>query len=55
MDLPVNDCADSPIAAQYQLGQEMGVSGTPAIITSSGMMIPGYRPAADLIVALGLD
>ena len=55
MDLPVNDCADNPIAAQYQLGQEMGVSGTPAIITSSGMMIPGYRPAADLIVALGLD
>ena len=55
MDLPVNDCADSPIAAQYQLGQEMGVSGTPAIITSSGMMIPGYRPSADLIVALGLD
>ena len=55
MDLPVNDCADSPIAAQYQLGQEMGVSGTPAIITSSGMMIPGYRPAADLIAALGLD
>ena len=55
MDLPVNDCADNPIASQYQLGQEMGVSGTPAIITSSGMMIPGYRPAADLIVALGLD
>ena len=55
MDLPANDCADSPIAAQYQLGQEMGVSGTPAIITSSGMMIPGYRPAADLIVVLGLD
>ena len=55
MALPVNDCADNPIASQYQLGQEMGVSGTPAIITSSGMMIPGYRPAADLIVALGLD
>ena len=55
MDLPVSDCADNPIAAQYQLGQEMGVTGTPAITTSSAMMIPGYRPAADLIVALGLD
>ena len=55
MELPVNDCADSPIAAQYLLGQEMGVSGTPAIITSSGLMIPGYRPAADLIITLGLD
>ena len=55
VDLPVNDCADNPIAAQYQLGQDMGVSGTPAIITSSGMMIPGYRPAADLAAVLGLN
>ena len=55
VDLPVNDCSDNPIAAQYQLGQDIGVSGTPAIITSSGMMIPGYRPAADLAVVLGLD
>ena len=55
VDLPVNDCADNPIATQYQLGQDMGVTGTPAIITSSGMMIPGYRPAADLAAVLGLD
>ena len=55
VDLPVNDCADNPIAAQYQLGQDMGVSGTPAIITSSGVMIPGYRPAADLAAVLGLN
>ena len=55
MDLPVNDCPDNPIGAQYQLGQDMGVTGTPAIITSSGLMIPGYRPAADLAAVLGLD
>ena len=55
MDMPVNDCSENPIAAQYQLGQDIGVSGTPAIITSSGMLIPGYRPAADLAVVLGLD
>ena len=55
MDLPVNDCPDNPIGAQYQLGQNMGVTGTPAIITSSGLMIPGYRPAADLAAVLGLD
>ena len=55
VELPVNDCADNPIAAQYQLGQDMGVSGTPAIVTSSGLMVPGYRPADDLAALLGLD
>ena len=55
VELPVNDCADNPIAVQYQLGQDMGVSGTPAIITSSGLMVPGYRPADDLAALLGLD
>ena len=53
VELPVNDCADNPIAAQYQLGQDMGVSGTPAIVTSSGLMVPGYRPADDLAALLG--
>ena len=55
VEMPLNDCADNPVAAQYQIGQQMGVSGTPAIITSSGLMIPGYRPAADLAAVLGLD
>ena len=27
--LPVDDCAEAPIAAQYQLGVELGVRGTP--------------------------
>ena len=55
VDLPMNECANNPIAAQYQLGQDMGVTGTPAIVTSSGQMIPGYRPASDLVTVLGLD
>jgi len=55
VEMPLNECANNPVAAQYQLGQSMGVSGTPAIITSSGLMIPGYRPAADLAATLGLN
>jgi thiol:disulfide interchange protein DsbC len=55
VEMPINECANNPVAAQYQLGQSMGVSGTPAIITSSGSMIPGYRPAADLAATLGLN
>ena len=38
VEMPLNDCADNPVAAQYEIGQQMGVSGTPAIITSAGKM-----------------
>ena len=53
--VPERVCEDNPVAAQYQLGQEMGVNGTPAIITETGQLIPGYKPAADLIAILGLN
>ena len=39
---------DNPVAQQYQLGQMIGVNGTPAIILENGKMIPGYQPAAQL-------
>lgn len=45
------ECAN-PIAAQYQLGQEIGVTGTPAIVTEDGQIIPGYRKPADMLQAL---
>ena len=51
--IPAKDC-DNPIADQYDLGQRVGVTGTPAIITSSGRLIPGYRPAAVLAADLGV-
>lgn len=39
---------DNPVAEQYQLGMAMGVSGTPALLTSDGQLIPGYVPPAQL-------
>lgn len=45
---------ENPVRAQYQLGQRVGVSGTPAIITENGRVIPGYRPADQLAETLGL-
>lgn len=45
---PQKQCK-TPIAEQYELGQQLGVTGTPAIITEDGMLIPGYRPAEQLI------
>ncbi len=47
-----NVCAGNPVAAQYELGQQLGVRGTPAIITASGKMIPGYQSADELIAVL---
>lgn len=55
--LPVADnvCKDNPVAAQYELGQKMGVTGTPALVMEDGSMVPGYRPAEDLLKILGIN
>ena len=49
-----NKTCENPIKAQYQLGQEIGVTGTPALITSTGKLIPGYVPADRLIKMLSI-
>lgn len=48
-------CKDTPIADQYRLGGQMGVRGTPAIFLETGEAIPGYRPSAELLSAMGLN
>lgn len=45
---------ESPVVSQYELGHEVGVTGTPAIITQDGSLIPGYMPADDLARRLGV-
>ncbi|MDT8320354.1 MAG: DsbC family protein [Xanthomonadales bacterium] len=44
----------NPVAEQYQLGKELGVTGTPALMTMSGQLIPGYVPPAQLRERLDL-
>jgi len=39
---------DNPIDEQYQLGLDLGVSGTPSLVTADGRMIPGYVPPDQL-------
>ena len=51
--IPTKVCAN-PIADQHDLGQRVGVTGTPAIITENGQLIPGYRPAKILAASLGI-
>jgi thiol:disulfide interchange protein DsbC len=50
-NLPNASC-DNPIKEEYELGQLIGVRGTPAIIMEDGAMLPGYVPAARLVKAL---
>jgi thiol:disulfide interchange protein DsbC len=38
----------NPVADQYELGRELGVTGTPALVTADGTLIPGYMPPAQL-------
>ncbi len=40
---------DNPVADQFELGQELGIRGTPGIITESGDYIAGYMPAPRLV------
>ncbi|MFY9180440.1 MAG: DsbC family protein [Venatoribacter sp.] len=47
------DCGPA-VSDQYQLGGELGVTGTPALITEQGDLIPGYMPAEDLAKRLGV-
>jgi thiol:disulfide interchange protein DsbC len=42
-------CANSPVARQYELGEEIGIRGTPAILLASGEMLPGYLPPQALV------
>lgn len=43
---------ENPVAKEFELGQKLGVNGTPALFTEDGTMIPGYRPADQLVKIL---
>lgn len=39
---------DDKVHEEYMFGQQVGVTGTPAIVLADGTMMPGYQPAAQL-------
>jgi len=45
---PAEAKCDNPVESQYQLGQALGVTGTPSMVTPDGKMIPGYVPPQQL-------
>lgn len=46
---------ENPISETYNLGQQVGVSGTPTIIFDDGTLTPGYLPAAELMRRMGVE
>lgn len=53
-NVPINTCANNPVSAEFELGERIGVNGTPALVTAKGELIPGYMPAQDLAERLGV-
>jgi thiol:disulfide interchange protein DsbC len=45
---------NNPVTDHYTLGQQIGVTGTPAIVLDSGELLPGYLPAKELAKRVGV-
>ena len=43
---------ENPVAAQYALGQKIGVNGTPAVYSSEGLYLGGYISPDELLAKL---
>ena len=43
---------DNPVAHDYELGQKIAVSGTPAVFTKDGVQLGGYLPPDQLLLRL---
>ena len=46
---------DNPVQAQYELGQKLGVRGTPNLILENGDMVPSYVPPTQQAQLLAQD
>ena len=47
------DC-DNPMEKEMNLGRQLGVNGTPALVLEDGTMVPGYMPAERIQKMLNL-
>ncbi len=45
---PKERTCENPVKAHMELGREVGVSGTPALVFDDGTLLPGYVPAVQL-------
>ena len=48
-DIAIDSSCDHPVDAHIDLAQQMGLRGTPLMILDTGMRIPGYQSAAEIL------
>lgn len=48
-DDPAPESCDNPVLEQYELGQRIGMTGTPALVLKDGSMVRGYMPPDNLL------
>ncbi|THB66703.1 MAG: DsbC family protein [Gammaproteobacteria bacterium] len=52
--IPSKNC-ENHIAEQFELARQIGIRGTPGIVTESGRVLPGYMPPQRLLFELQRD
>jgi thiol:disulfide interchange protein DsbC len=50
--VPDTECAETPVGAHYDLGNRVGVRGTPAVFAENGELLGGYLPPDALVERL---
>lgn len=53
-NLPEREC-ENPVLAHYELGNEFGITGTPALVFPDGRVIPGYLDPERLSAMLNVN
>jgi thiol:disulfide interchange protein DsbC len=51
-EVDANFCDNQPVSKHYAIGKKLGVTGTPAIFSTDGILIPGYLSPEDLLTKL---
>lgn len=51
--IPAKTCKN-PVAEEFALGNEVGVTGTPSLVFEDGTLVPGYMPAKALAKRMGV-
>ncbi|MFT4676448.1 MAG: thiol:disulfide interchange protein DsbC [Patiriisocius sp.] len=53
IDIAAATCVN-PVAAQFELGGQMGINSTPSLVFDDGTLSRGFMPAAELAATLGV-
>lgn len=51
----IQDCENNPVAYHFELGNQIGVPGTPAIVLEDGRLFSGFHSADDIAKKLGIE